>query len=397
MRHIESGRTDTITLKLSVPRDVPSGSVALTNARIVTLDHRKVIERGTVVVKGSRIACVGACSTSGVDKVINAAGKTIIPGFVDMHAHHYREWRGMRPKHDFEQAIYLAYGVTTTLDPSMYSQNMFPTAELIEAGDMIGPRGFSTGDNITAGDAARANEMTTPRRIGRRRKMAIGARCRSSSTHSRAAISVSGWRRRRAPSVSMRPQRADTSWKTWASSWTVRRASSIRSAKSRCIRTARSSSGRPARRIPRLSSSPVRARGASSTGSSRAMCGRTRSSAAGSRGARSFRKPASDGCVPRPTTAIRCCASDGGHHRGRWIGRDRSLASITGSRRTGVWMGASALETTALEVASLHGARFLGADKDLGSIEVGKLADLMVLNSNPPREHQEHRRYEIRA
>jgi hypothetical protein len=56
------------------------------------------------------------------------------PGFVDMHAHHYREWRGMRPKHDFEQAIYLAYGVTTTLDPSMYSVNMFPTAELIEAG-----------------------------------------------------------------------------------------------------------------------------------------------------------------------------------------------------------------------------------------------------------------------
>jgi len=49
-----------------------------------------------------------------------------------------------------------------------------------------------------------------------------------------------------------------------------------------------------------------------------------------------------------------------------------------------VWMGASALGNHgALEVASLHGARFLGADKDLGSIEVGKLADLMVLNSNP--------------
>ena len=94
--------------------------------------------------------------------MIDASGKTIIPGFVDMHAHHYREWRGMRPKHDFEQAIYLAYGVTTTLDPSMYSVNMFPTAELIEAGEMIGPRGFSTGDNITAGDAARANEINNP-------------------------------------------------------------------------------------------------------------------------------------------------------------------------------------------------------------------------------------------
>src|SRR4029077_19397856 len=72
------------------------------------------------------------------------------------------EWRGMRPKHDFEQAIYLAYGGTTTLDPSMYSQNMFPPAELIEAGGLIGPRGFSTGDNIPAGDGARANEINTP-------------------------------------------------------------------------------------------------------------------------------------------------------------------------------------------------------------------------------------------
>jgi imidazolonepropionase-like amidohydrolase len=37
----------------------------------------------------------------------------------------------------------------------------------------------------------------------------------------------------------------------------------------------------------------------------------------------------------------------------------------------------------ALEVASLHGARFIGKEKDLGSIEVGKLADFMVLNANP--------------
>ncbi|NNF29314.1 MAG: amidohydrolase family protein, partial [Gemmatimonadetes bacterium] len=49
-----------------------------------------------------------------------------------------------------------------------------------------------------------------------------------------------------------------------------------------------------------------------------------------------------------------------------------------------IWMTESAAGPMgALEVASLHGARFLGAEQDIGSIAVGKLADLLVLNSNP--------------
>ena len=49
-----------------------------------------------------------------------------------------------------------------------------------------------------------------------------------------------------------------------------------------------------------------------------------------------------------------------------------------------IWMAAAALGPMgALELASVHGARFLGAQQDLGTIEVGKLADLVVLNSNP--------------
>src|SRR5262249_20722027 len=49
-----------------------------------------------------------------------------------------------------------------------------------------------------------------------------------------------------------------------------------------------------------------------------------------------------------------------------------------------VWIASSAMgPMKALEMASLHGAKFLGMDDDLGSIAVGKLADLMVLNANP--------------
>jgi imidazolonepropionase-like amidohydrolase len=49
-----------------------------------------------------------------------------------------------------------------------------------------------------------------------------------------------------------------------------------------------------------------------------------------------------------------------------------------------IWMAASALGAHgALELASLQGARFLGAERDLGSLAAGKLADLLVLEKNP--------------
>ena len=387
VRHMDSGRTDTVSLKLSVPRDLPGGSVALTNARIVTLDQRKVIDNGTIVVRGSRIACVGTCATTGVDRVIDAAGKTIIPGFVDMHAHHYREWRGMRPKRDFEQAIYLAYGVTTTLDPSMYSQNMFPTAELIEAGGMIGPRGFSTGDNITAGDAARANEINNQAdALAMVRKMADWG-----------AVSIKQY---------AQPRRDQRQWMSEA------------------VRTVglneTSEGGHFMENLGYIMDGqtgwehafgevPMYADGAKFFGKAgatfsptlvvagptydnidywfgasdvwkdakqrrwfpwRALVPQTR-----------FRwlRPETDYNYPIVAQAMADVIAEGGHGAIGSHGEHHGLAS-----HWEVWMGASALGNMgALEVASLGGARFLGADKDLGSLEVGKLADLIVLNSNP--------------
>ncbi len=107
--HLDSKKTDTTEIKLAVPREIPSGSLALTNARILTFDHRKVIQRGTIVIKGSRISCVGDCAAAGVDRVIDVKGKTIIPGLIDMHAHHYSMYNGITPPHDCEIAGNLAY------------------------------------------------------------------------------------------------------------------------------------------------------------------------------------------------------------------------------------------------------------------------------------------------
>ncbi len=153
--------TDTFDVRLMVPRPIPGGSVALTGARVITLENRNVIESGTVLVEGSRITCVGQCDASGADRVIDVSGATIVPGFIDMHAHHYREHKGIIPKHNFESAVYLAYGVTANLDNSMWSQSVFATAELVRAGLVVGPRAYSTGDPLYRGDGSRRNEITS--------------------------------------------------------------------------------------------------------------------------------------------------------------------------------------------------------------------------------------------
>ena len=106
-----------------------------------------------------RIACVGDCVWTDEDREIDLSGKTIVPGFIDMHAHHHRDHTGVFPRRNWEAGVYLAYGMTTTLDNSQWSQNVFAAAELVEAGEMVGPRMYSTGDPMYNGDGSRQNDI----------------------------------------------------------------------------------------------------------------------------------------------------------------------------------------------------------------------------------------------
>ncbi len=145
---VRTGQTNETEIRLRVPREVPSGSIALTGAKIITLEGSRVIERGTVVVRGARIECVGECDVSSAERVIDAAGKVIMPGLVDVHAHHTREPGGVIPQHRSLSALALAYGVTTIVDPATDSRSAFPLAEMIEAGLVVGPRAFSTAEFV---------------------------------------------------------------------------------------------------------------------------------------------------------------------------------------------------------------------------------------------------------
>ena len=157
-----TGETSATDLRLNVPRNLPTGSVAITNARIITLDEAGIVERGNIVTVGGRITCVGECDISGADRTIDGTGKTVIPGWIDMHGHHNRQSVGLIPERGFEHSVYLAYGVTTTRDPAATAVNTWSTKDLVQAGRMVGPRIYATGETLTAGDDPFKADVDSP-------------------------------------------------------------------------------------------------------------------------------------------------------------------------------------------------------------------------------------------
>jgi imidazolonepropionase-like amidohydrolase len=133
---------------LIMKSDKPSGRIALKGARIITMKGDEVIENGTIVVNENRIESIGKEEDVIVPKdarVMDMKGSTIMPGMVDVHAHMFTFRQGLSPQKQWAYHANLAYGVTTTHDPSSNSEMVFSQSEMVKAGVMTGPRIFSTG------------------------------------------------------------------------------------------------------------------------------------------------------------------------------------------------------------------------------------------------------------
>ncbi|NNF28744.1 MAG: amidohydrolase family protein [Gemmatimonadetes bacterium] len=139
-----------VRIEISASRDIPEGTALLQGARIITMNGDEVIEQGDILVRNNRIAAVGpsgSLDVPGSARVIDASGKTIVPGFVDTHAH-------MRPAgvvHRSDVWPYLAnlaYGVTTTRDPQTGTTDVLSYADRVRNGELVGPRVYSTGPGV---------------------------------------------------------------------------------------------------------------------------------------------------------------------------------------------------------------------------------------------------------
>ena len=151
-----------------VARDVPRGSVALRGARVITMKGNEVIENADVVVTGNRIVGVGARGSVTIPsgaREIDVAGKTILPGYVDIHAHMGAPW-GVHRKQVWEYVANLAYGVTATRDPQTMTADVLSYADAVAAGDIVGPRVLTTATGIFASEEVRS--LDDARHLARR-------------------------------------------------------------------------------------------------------------------------------------------------------------------------------------------------------------------------------------
>lgn len=140
----------------------PNGLVALTNARIITMKGDEVIERGTILIDDNRIKAVGArIEIPANAQRIDLAGKTIMPGIIDVHAHMGYNTLDITPEKQAPYYANLAYGVTTTHDPSASTQSVFAQSEMVKAGVMVGPRIYSTGFILYGAESAEKAPVKT--------------------------------------------------------------------------------------------------------------------------------------------------------------------------------------------------------------------------------------------
>jgi len=167
-----------VELVAELPRTAPAGSLLLRRARALTMANGdKAIDDADILVTGDRIAAIGPRGSFAVPPgtpVRELGGKTVTPGFIDDHDHiggvrrnviGYEEW-GLRAR--------LAFGVTTSFDPSTLGIDQIAYQDLIDAGLMIGPRLRSTGPALFSKE--RFTSLDQVRAVLRRYRDAWGLR-----------------------------------------------------------------------------------------------------------------------------------------------------------------------------------------------------------------------------
>ncbi|WP_405284205.1 amidohydrolase family protein [Gaopeijia maritima] len=153
----ESYRPLEFRVEVDYARDRPEGVLVLRGAQVVTMRGDEVIDDADLVIRDDRIVAVGARGSVDIPEgaeVRDVSGRTILPGYVDTHAHLRAAYGFHRPQ-PWAYAANLAFGVTTTRDPQTGSTDVLTYEDMVRAGRTLGPRIYSTGPGVFSSENIR--------------------------------------------------------------------------------------------------------------------------------------------------------------------------------------------------------------------------------------------------
>lgn len=151
----EKAQLSIIDLGFTEKADVPRGTIAFIGGKVITMENDQVINNGVVIVKDNHIVAVGDANIA-IPKdaqIIDIKGKSIMPGLFDAHAHGPQADDEIVPQQNWALYSGLSLGVTTIHDPSNDTTEIFAASEQQKAGNIVGPRIFSTGTILYGANA----------------------------------------------------------------------------------------------------------------------------------------------------------------------------------------------------------------------------------------------------
>ncbi|WP_221390951.1 amidohydrolase family protein [Dyadobacter sp. NIV53] len=136
---IVDGTTETIPLQLNYKPAMPTGQIVVHAGKLFNGLTKEYQTNVDVLIEGNRIKSIEPHKAGRAGKLIDASKKVIIPGLIEMHTHQTAAAGEQLGR------LWLGYGITTIREPGGDPYDVLERKESWLSGKRKGPRNFYTG------------------------------------------------------------------------------------------------------------------------------------------------------------------------------------------------------------------------------------------------------------
>ncbi len=137
---VNDGRITDVPVNLSWTPSIPEGRTVVHAGRVFDGTSPSLRRNLDIVIRGHRIAqVVDHRADLHTGNVIDAGNDVVMPGLIEMHSHLQKDYGEVLGR------IWLAYGITSVRNPAANAYEALEDKEAIGAGVRRGPRVFATG------------------------------------------------------------------------------------------------------------------------------------------------------------------------------------------------------------------------------------------------------------